>query len=434
MEGTCLPHIKAFVASVPRAVIPLHERSFICGRLYVDVGNVARDCAAEDPGTYIERARERVQQLVDCLAPKDSTFVAVDGAGNLARVVHRRRDLYAAAWRERHGLATTGSWHRCIGTPGSASSDAVDALISQERWGRASTSREPGDAVEKMFADMSSSPTSEACVVYAGRLHHDQLLFAISQEACPNVWLLFPNDGDGVPLLLDAGAVRAAVTSDFRSASNFVVACSLLGTDFLPPIVGAASDCALGAIRDALADVPDIVRESTLDVRALGDLLEVLTRRDPMDQQTLSSCGAAAMCHSYVQGLAFAHAYYVLQSPPSRCAYPFLRGPLASDVYRHARADAAAMQQRVILTAKSAPPHATGRLVHLLAVLPPQLSAWVPHDALRSVMTDLRFGCVDMYPVEFRVDDRTGAPILPPLDLDRLEAAVTRVTAPGRTR
>lgn len=141
----------------------------------------------------------------------------------------------------------------------------------------------------------------------------------------------------------------------------------------------------------------------------------------------------ATACNQFLQGMEWTFRYYRRVAKDPWWSYPYEFSPSLRDLANYAalfQAAPAAVPAAGATTGGFVEPH-----LQLLCILPPESAHLLP-TRLRRVMTDPALGCAHMFPTKYPI--RTFwktrlwecAPVLPPLDLPLLRAAIRAAGAP----
>lgn len=130
------------------------------------------------------------------------------------------------------------------------------------------------------------------------------------------------------------------------------------------------------------------------------------------------------ICHEYLKGMIFVLRYYLDKIPSAEWSYPFLYGPLLTDLAQYI--------QTFDVDIKFTNSTFLRPLEQLLSVLPPQSSYLLP-KALQPLSTSIDSPIIDMFPTEFQMDlegksqEYEAIVHLPHIDLARLRKAFNEV-------
>jgi len=267
-------YFKSIVRKFPEIIQPYNPKTTTTTRLFLDFNSIIHTCARQTIESWDNPSDTRliedkiianiidfVNTLVAHVSPTTLVYVAVDGICPRAKMNQQRKRRFMTAWRNTivdHFRQTNGmkytTWDSNAITPGTKFMNNLDVALhnfakTNHMW-KVSGSNEKGEGEHKIFDYINNNPTQGTDTIYG--LDADLILLS----------LLNSNKGHTIRLLRERPAfdigVRVAaeyLTLDINSLGNslvqtyslanstheqtikdYVMACSLLGNDFLPPL------------------------------------------------------------------------------------------------------------------------------------------------------------------------------------------------------
>lgn len=210
-----------------------------------------------------------IDVLIDTCPPSDLLFIAVDGTCPRAKMQQQRKRRFMSHWRqtkisEMQSFSVQNpslfSWDSNCVTPGTEFMNEFDARLHayvdelRQRYPFqvvVSGSGEFGEGEHKIFMDLDTktSHNTDVNVIYG--LDADLIMLSIIQKKTSgNILLLRERPEFNVPikqqaatgfLILDIpqlknGLVRDYLSHDESRVNDYVLLCTLIGNDFIPPL------------------------------------------------------------------------------------------------------------------------------------------------------------------------------------------------------
>jgi len=239
-----------------------------------------------------------------------------------------------------------------------------------------------------------------------------------------------PNPNPSIPIDPSSYSSSAVTwTSEFdldRVIDDFVFMCFFVGNDFLPcmphlDIADGSLNLMMNTYRDMLPSLGGyLTRRDSIHLPRVELFIQEIARREPLyfqqraiDEKDPGYSAAGYRDHyykikfgiepgdedsirkivqAYVEGLYWVLTYYHLGCGSWTWYYPYLYGPLASDLVDLAAFDMVFPRGRPFTP-----------LLQLLSVLPPQSGSFLP-PSYEMIMSDPQSPLVDYYPKDFVVD------------------------------
>lgn len=146
---------------------------------------------------------------------------------------------------------------------------------------------------------------------------------------------------------------------------------------------------------------------------------------DPTDVEDYNNM-VDNLCKNYLESLVFTLKYYHIGCPSWKWHYSYRVAPLPSDVYQHLMNDKTNIETVHFEMGNPYTP-----FEQLMLIYPPQMDFLVP-EPLRPIMINDKYGCLQFYPTDFRLDATVGIKttyceaILPEIDEEILMEKVKK--------
>lgn len=276
-------YFKTIVSNYPEVVRGCSKtRKFNCNRLYLDFNCVMHMTAArllplasadESPLSFAEKVMrnslEYIHVILEVAYPSDLLFIAIDGTCPRAKMHQQRKRRYMSVWRtaelEKHGIQTSALWDSNVITPGTKFMQTFDTMITEyqdvlkKKTNIAnviiSTSSQFGEGEHKIYNHLDTvrhDTNSTKNIIYG--LDADLILLSLlNSTSSTSIDLVreTPEFGNKICedafLRLDIAILKDALLqhhfsevrqllSDDELVKDYVMLCSLIGNDFLPPL------------------------------------------------------------------------------------------------------------------------------------------------------------------------------------------------------
>lgn len=479
-------------------------------RLYLDWNSAIHPCAAKVPDgderRMIAETMAYLATLRRVAAPSRLTYVAIDGVPVFAKMQQQRRRRHLSVMLKRLTAgsgAAGGAWDSNAISPGTRFMRDLAAELRAQHGADAtvavSDDTEYGEGEHKIMQHLRDDPPGEpeaggeegATLIYG--LDADLILLSMLSST-RRIFLMreptqFRGEERNSPqdfLYLDVDALREAVRrSGVDDLPSYVVAVSLLGNDFLPPVgpfrmrrdgMAQVLGC-YAAARAASGEARLVSGDGVVSGRFLKALLEAMAAREPAAMHALHAWyvaaappnrpgvvlqeffpilpenrvvyplfdggrdwraayrkfllpGAATPAEAaacYLQGLQWNLDYYTKgyrAVDARRWHYPYLYGPLAADLAAAAPAGPLPAHRPAACDLVPYTP------VQCLALILPAASAGLLPERVRGIVTDARRGCAHAFPARFAMSTylrgflHETVPLLPHMDVGAVVAAV----------
>lgn len=315
-------YFKTIVKRYPHVIVPVDGRLSV-DRIFLDfnsmIHNSARavldrqqsqlDSDAIDELIIRETIHSIETLLQSVVEAKTLVYVAVDGVCPRAKMNQQRKRRFVSAWRtniiddakEKLGIRST-KWDTNAITPGTEFMKKLDIALhvfaKENRRVVVSGSNEPGEGEHKIFQYINHNPGSDNDVIYG--LDADLILLSMINSNSNNIRLLRERPAFGVGtspkssseyMTLDIKMLADGIYETYSSKTltkqqfvkDYVMGCSLLGNDFLPPLSFLKiKDDGIDAIMEAYKNVWEetgqmLVDNTTLNNVALSNVLSRLS-------------------------------------------------------------------------------------------------------------------------------------------------------------
>lgn len=483
-----------------------------CDNLYLDFNCLIHQCAQATVSANPMLTQQEYEPLVidsvimglvnitNVIRPTRTLYVAIDGLCPRAKMVQQRKRRYMSNWRKMMEKATVEpSWDSNIITPGSRFmknlDDAITSFVAINKSKFKfdivfSSSNEPGEGEHKIFEIMAANASSDD-VIYG--LDADLILLSLIAPNKDHIRLLRerPEFSSSVPktienadyIYLDIGALSTHIATHFQvPIADYVMLCTLLGNDFLPPLsylnirdegiekvidaykflneplIGPGPDFALNDI--VLSQILKQLAKNEDTAMALAcskyyewtkshgrpsiDSYPQYTKHTPfIDPQSqphswrdnyysslfIKGATQSEISNQYISAILWVHSYYFARDASKTWYYPYAYSPLAKDLVKtfDSITDMESMQKKSRETNDTIyQALLSNREMQLLSVLPLS-SAPILSCAGQAVMNEIDKGCLHMYPTGFRVLTFLKtylwecSPVLPPIDYNALQ-------------
>jgi 5'-3' exonuclease len=435
-------------------------------------------------------AIQYINTVVNVVKPTDLVYIAIDGVCPMAKMVQQRKRRYISAWRrEKLEPYMTGNklWDSNIITPGTqfmtVFNEKIKAHVSRMNAHIVSDSTEFGEGEHKIMNYIRENPCEGLDVIYG--LDADLIMLSMLRSTSnKNIMLLretpeFMQVVSTPFLILDINELKASLCKEYAGVhsqifsdsdnyresfiKDYVVVCSLLGNDFVPPlsflkIKNNAIDYLLDCYNKTLELLrePLVTKTNELNHMFLGHMLGVMAnqedhhmneaiqayktrrvfanKRGPafeldnypvlykFDKEIDASKPGwriqyyehlfydhnpefiAHVCRNYLEGFSWILRYYLQYDAPVEWHYRYSYSPTILDLSNHIGdlGDSIVHDMRIEFSDEEFRNMMGNGELQLLSVLPPQSSHLLSKD-LQSIMNDVDKGCVHMYPTKFRI-------------------------------
>lgn len=264
-----------------------------CTHLYLDYNCIIHTCAAnltklgmhhDNPTEFqsmvIEDSLTYISTITNCIAPTKMLYIAVDGSCPRAKMQQQRKRRFMSVWRNEkirelhqtkessaYETSHTHVWDSNIVTPGTDFMKAFDIALDKyvcnanskgelKYTVACSNSSEFGEGEHKIFDLMTkqninaTSNDDDKHIIYG--LDADLIMLSMIQPSKGAIMLLREVPEFNVPqhrvinnndafLLLDIDVLKEALVKecllgDPKRIPDYVMICSLIGNDFVPPL------------------------------------------------------------------------------------------------------------------------------------------------------------------------------------------------------
>jgi 5'-3' exonuclease len=223
-----------------------------CDVLMLDFNSIIHECARNvkectSDDAVIENILKWLQVTLPKLCTaKDEIFIAIDGVPPRAKMVQQRQRRYLSSMERSESSQVDSSqfkssqvlwsWDSTCVTPGTLFMDALTRSLEEYVKSNnckivLSTAAVSGEGEHKMFERIRSKKYSdkEVCIYGADA----DLIFLSLISPCVKISVLRPSQHDDNVHAIDVALLRARLPI---SPKEFVILCTLLGNDFLPPL------------------------------------------------------------------------------------------------------------------------------------------------------------------------------------------------------
>lgn len=459
-------------------------------------------------------------QCVDIVKPKQMIHLCIDGVAPVAKLNQQRKRRYLSMFQK--GSDATTLWDRNCISPGTPFMVRLHAFLAAKIRAYIglnrpqiylSTSEDAGEGEHKIFARVHNLPSDR--VVFIHGLDADLIMLSLLTHR-PSLYLMREPTGpysqmstDNGFLYVDVDALRKAILEELASryqwpmsndARNdaycedakkiiemYVIACFLLGNDFLPhlltislqnngheKILLAVRDCLMAGLNDPMS-IPFLTK--LLETLAAGEDAELqqqnhryITRRahvsqtDPMDAYPLQHKDPVAhalmhdgfspqwrkiyykhmfhtrihdtgtianACKTYVQGIFWTWRYYTRQPKDAMWYYPWGYPPTLRDIANFLSGMTA--QEEIALLQAFTVPWNQGFLsstIQLCCIMPKGSAPILPRK-VQDLMTKAELGARHLFPSSFSIQTFLKHhlwechPVLPFFDIELLQKIIS---------
>lgn len=410
---------------------------------------------------------KHVQVVVDKVQPEELVYIAVDGLCPMAKMHQQRKRRYMTSWRLDKLNQHHPYWDSNCITPGTKFMNALDAQLTtyatqrshQVKWVVSGSDIE-GEGEHKIFQYIKNNKPDNS-VIYG--LDADLIMLSmISMERMPESHVTLLRDD----LTVDIAALMSSIKKEHCiSINNYIFICTLLGNDFLPPLsylkIKNNDIDTLVTLFSKQLDCQELINSSsaTLNIQALHDFISSLTKtedtcmqeacdlyykeekrntrfltpedriaqypmlnkfpyvitpaRDPAWRLSYyhylfpSHVEVSDVCDNYIEGLRWIITYYYDYKNASKTwFYRYNVSPTIIDLHNRMTLHMFHVSKKVNNVVHD---HALYEAIRgnpdlqLLMVLPPSSCSLLQSPRAVKLMTDMSYGCLHYYPIEFKI-------------------------------
>ena len=381
--------------------------------------------------TYAEIIDNIIQSLIDLIniVPAQTIYVAIDGLCPMAKIIQQRKRRFMNAPAN---VVNATEWNSLIVTPGTSFMKQLDEGIhdfvkKNEKLLNIvfSPSSQEGEGEQKIFdyiKEKYSIYDNPNIVIYG--LDADLIMLSLIQSQ-PNIRLLRENSCFHIAsgnkklktnyITLNIGDLRKAIESKYEiNVDEYVILCFLLGNDFIPSvsylsIKDDGIEKILKAYRQCSKELP-LLNNKELNIISLYQIFKNLYNM--LDESLYIPTNYYALyfkegivekniVNDYLDGVFWCYNYYFTRKQFSLTWYykhnyspTVLSLTKYCNMYQYYHIEDNNLNIYTKMSKNSD--------IQLFLVLPIQCHTYIQDDNIKSLATDIKYGFVHCFPIEFR--------------------------------